>query len=212
MTMDIIAGAIIIVSALVYARKGFALSVISVLQWFVGCMAGLLFCHDIGIYLAGKTSFGQSLYAKYDLMIQEGIENYPAIESIPKHFYGWVQDDAEYITDISPDMISSIVLTILAFVIITLVIRLLFILYSRFFIREHHHGIVAYIDTVCGVILGTLMGFFFIFLLFAFLYAWVGLTSPEQGMKILSTADSSSFSGDLFLNNPFIRLIRQILA
>ena len=210
MVMDILTAAIVIISAFWYARKGFAMSVMTSLQWLVGITVALMFCDDMADFIAKKTSTGLSLNLFFQQKVQNGLEESPAIQQIPEVFHGWVQGATDYIADVTADSLTTIVLTVLSFIAMILAVKIIAWLFCRIFSREHHKGIIGLIDSALGLAIGTFLGAFYVMLLMALLTAVMGFLPENISGAILNSLQHSYFAGDLYEGNILFTLLRNL--
>lgn len=125
MLMDAISCLIVLFSAIFYARKGFALTMISMFQGIACIVFGLLFCEDVGSFLKNKTGFGDYLTTSLTNAFSENVQESTFYKSIPDIFNNWVSDAANTTIRHTADAAASVITTIIGFLLIVLAVKLI---------------------------------------------------------------------------------------
>ena len=212
MLMDLICIALIALTALFYARRGFALTVTSMFQWLACIVCGLLFCDDIKDFLITHTGIDDRMTLKITEKISENITGSTIYQSIPKLFTDYVDTTAISAAEEVAQSITAIILTLLAFLIIVILIKIACSFFLLLFSREYHTGLIALADSLGGMALGVAMGFFYVMLFFCALAFLMQVFPEGLAAAINSSLDRSFFSGTLYDTNPVLKLLSGLLT
>jgi ABC-type bacteriocin/lantibiotic exporter with double-glycine peptidase domain len=210
MVMDIITCCIVIATAVFYMRKGFALTVVSILQWFVCIVVGLLFCGRLKDLVVDKTPIDEALNSFFAKRFETSVTDTSAFQSVPKLFDSWMKDATVYISNTTAQGITSVVLSILCFLAIVIAIRIICWLFARLFSKKHHKGVIGFFDGLAGLALGVVMGFFFVLVVFALLVPVLSLLPASISAMINHSFDTSYFSGQIYDNNFLLELLKNL--
>ena len=210
MVMDGITCAIVLITAILYARKGFAMTIISILEWFVCIAAGLIFCGNVKSFIMDNTSIDEGLTNLFANKLTDSISDTAAVKAMPRIFTSWMQDASQYIATTTATGLTSIVLSIASFIIIVLVIKLVCWLIVRLVSRKHNHGVVGFVDGCFGFIAGIGLGVLYVLIAFAILVPIMGLLPDSISGFITSSFDASYFSGKMYDHNPLLELIKNL--
>ena len=208
---DIICLLIILASAIWYGWKGFAVSIMSMLQWFVTIVTSLFFCDNLSKYLSG-TSLKGSLNSYFKEKFGEGLSDNPVARTLPEVFNGWVNKNTDYVTEIAAEDLTRVVLIIMSFFILVVLVKVLCWLFTRLFSKEHNSGFFGLIDKILGCGLGIVLGFLYVLLFCTLLLPMLEFFSEDMSQSIMHSMERSFFSGSLFDNNFLIKLMRGLFS
>ncbi len=211
MVTDLICIAIIIASAVWYGRRGFAVSIMSLLQWFVTIVTSLFFCDDLSGFLSG-TRLNDSINSYFKEKFSEGISENPVARTLPEVFNGWVDSNSDYVTEIAAKDLTQVVMVVMSFFMLVIIIKVLCWLFTRLFSREHNKGFIGLIDMILGSGFGIILGFLYVLLFCTFLLPLMGFLPEGASEGIIETMKHSFFSGSLFDNNFIIKLMRGLFS
>lgn len=212
MVMDIAILIVLILTIFLTMRKGFALSIVSFFKGFVSLIIAWIFCDDAADWLMNQTEVGiktmeritEGLSAKW-----ETSDIYLALPDLFKE--GGSQLSESLILDGSAKL-AQILLTIICFVLIVVVLRLVLAIIGSAFSHRNNKGFTGKIDWLLGLILGMILGVIYVFLFLALLVPVAGLIAPEHCQTIMGWLDSSMIAGDLYNNNLLLILFRDLVA
>lgn len=131
MIMDIAAGIIIVLSAVFYCRRGFAASVINMLQWFLCIVVGLLFCDNATRLLTGHTGAGNFLNGVFEKKLASTGSPHTQAQSVYDVFHGYISSNSQMVSNPGASDITQIVLAILSFFVIIAAVKLLLWLFAK---------------------------------------------------------------------------------
>lgn len=210
MLMDAISCLIVLFSTIFYARKGFALTMISMFQGIACIVFGLLFCEDVGSFLKNKTGFGDYLTTSLTNAFSENVQESTFYKSIPDIFNNWVSDAANTTIRHTADAAASVITTIIGFLLIVLAVKLICFFFARIFSRENRRGPFALADSLVGMGLGVVLGIFYMLIFYTVIAALMHFI-PEGLAKIINASlDNSAFSGKLYNNNFILMNIKNL--
>lgn len=212
MVMDILLLMIMVLTIFFCMRKGFAMSVVGFFKGFVSLIIAWIFCDDLAAWLIKSTPVGTAMSGKINEGLSAKWENSDIYMALPDLFKENGADAAagSLITDGS-DRIANLILTILCFVAIVFILRVVLAFVGRTFSYKNNEGFAGIMDWLLGLLLGAILGILYVFVFLALLLPVAGLFVPEQCRVILGWLDSSVIAGDLYNNNLLLILFRDFL-
>ena len=212
MVMDIAILAVLVLTIFFSMRKGFALTVAGFFKGFASLIIAWIFCDDLALWLMNSTPVGtraaerisEGLSAKW-----ESSDIYMALPDLFKESGG--SSAAGSMISQSSVRIAELLLTILCFVAIVFLLRVVLGLLGRAFSHKYNEGFAGVMDWFLGLILGSVLGVLYVFVFLALLLPVVGLFMPEQCETVMGWLDSSVIAGDLYNNNLLLILFRDFL-
>jgi uncharacterized membrane protein required for colicin V production len=212
MVMDIVTCCIVALAAIIYARRGFAIAIMSILQWFLCIVVGLLFCSRFKDLIVDKTTLDESMDKFFAGRMSDSITDTSVFRSMPKLFDSWMKDTTDYVANTTAAGITSIILTIASFIIIVIAVKLVCWLFKKLLSKKHHKGVIGFVDGFFGLILGIFMGFFFVLVIFAVMVPVLGLLPSGASEFINHSFDTSYFSGEIYDHNFLLELVKNLFA
>lgn len=206
--MDLLTIAVIVFCAWYYSRRGFAMSIMGMLQWFLSISVGLLCCKGLTGLL--RIAFGVRLNAHFKAALNSSEATKEVLDYVAKVFNGWVGSEGEYITETSASDITTAVLSCFAFLLILALIRYVCSQFTKIFRRHEVNGFLGFVDLLSGLVCGTVYGFFYVLLLFVALLPLMALLPTGLTHGIYASLENSFFSGELFRNNMIAGFIHNI--
>ena len=212
MVMDIAILAVLVLTIFFSMRKGFALTVAGFFKGFASLIIAWIFCDDLALWLMNSTPVGtraaerisEGLSAKW-----ESSDIYMALPDLFKESGG--SSAAGSMISQGSVRIAGLLLTILCFVAIVFLLRVVLGLLGRAFSHKYNEGFAGVMDWFLGLILGSVLGVLYVFVFLALLLPVVGLFMPEQCETVMGWLDSSVIAGDLYNNNLLLILFRDFL-
>lgn len=212
MIIDIACGVVILLAALHYSRRGFATSILYMLQWFLCLVVGLLFCDNITRLLVNHTGVGAWMDSIFQSKLDGSDAAVSQVGSVYDVFQGYTSSDIQIVTDPGASDLTQIVLAIFSFVAILAVLKVALWLFCRIFPKEKYDGMAGFLDHLSGVVFGTAMGFLYILILLTFLLALMAVVPSGTATAISNSLENSYVTGSMYQSNPFLLLIRNLFA
>ena len=204
MGADIAVCVIVFVSAVCYAHIGFARTVISALQWVLCLVCGFLFSDDIKDFLY-KIGIGTRMEKSIAEAIAKKADE--SLVSIPGLFREWAGNTADYAAKETAQNITGFILMVLAFLAIILSIKLVFFLITHLLSKKYNDGPLAFIDSAGGMILGVILGVFYVLVILAVLVLVLHWLPQNTQDVIMDYLNRSYFTGIIYDNNPLLTLL-----
>ena len=205
--MDIFLLAVLLVSGISGARKGFILTVKSFLQWFLCIIAGILLCNPIKYLLKTHTGLEGFLY---ELTDTESI-NLRIQEFLPDAAAKWLEPAILSKEVEIEGAIVSMLLTVISFLLIIIFIKLAFFVLTILFSKEYHDGSTGFTDSTLGLVFGLARGLFYVLLIFVLFIPLFSMWSPDFGIRV-SEAASDSFIADAFYNDNILLTVLETIS
>ena len=189
-------------------RRGFAAAVVGFLRGIISVIVAYLLCGWVGKYITTKTQVGTLLESKIKDTLSNSWEDSAIYKAIPSLFKSGSDGFTTDLINDGAEKITSIIISILSFIIILVVIRLFLGLVLRLFSARHRDGVIGFMDRFLGTLLGVVFGAFFVMAFLALVFPILGLVAPSQCETVLSWFDNSFFAKDLYDNNLLLVLFR----
>ena len=209
--MDIIVVVIVLLSTIWGARRGFVLTVISFMQWFVCLICGFVFCTWMKGFLIDNTTIDDSIN-KYLLEQMGGsISDNGTYQVLPDLFSKSVSEATDQFVYGASASLTSVLLTVISFLIIVFGIKIVGFSMARIFSRKYHDGAVGFVDGFLGFVFGLIRGALLVFLFFALLVPVLGLVMPESAETIVKAMETSNIAGYLYNYNFLLIIVRDFI-
>lgn len=214
MILDIIWLLVLLLSIVHCARRGLLLSIVNLLQWIISFALAIYFCSDFKAFLAGSTDIGQNLdHAVTDLLSKQSDTS--KYHFIPELFGNMTKESSEQYADTIISGATSIVLSIIAFLVILLACRLVFLLIIAG-LRRHRdatrHTVLGTLSTIAGAILGAGLGFVYTLILMALAVPLVVILPDAASQALQSQLNESVICKLLYDDNFLLILTNWIIA
>lgn len=210
--LDIIAGAILIVSAVRGARKGFARTMVNFISWFLCVALGFVFLSKITDYICNQTSLDDFINNAIISSIGESITESNAYQAIPNLFSSLVDDSMGDIIYATSASLTGIIIAIISFLAVVIVIKLICFIIIHLFSKKHHKGAIGFFDGLCGFIFGLTTGVIVLFIFFAMLVPVLGLAFPDFSAKVLDGINASYVAKYLYNDNALLMIIKDFFS
>lgn len=206
MGIDIAICIIVFISAMFYAHIGFARTVISAVQWVLCIACGIFFADDIKKFVY-DVGIGKNMEASIANILSDKASESGFMKSLPGLFKGWANSAADSASKEMASTFTGLILTVLAFLVIVLAVKLILFIITRLLSKEYHDGPLAFIDSAAGLVLGAALGVLYVFIALAILVLVMHWLPESSADAVRDYMDSSYFSGILYDNNPLLTLI-----
>lgn len=210
--MDIITVLILLLSMIFGARKGFAMTVISFMQWFVCIVLGMIFCDRAAALIIERTTIDDFINEQILKHIETTIEESSPYLAMPDLFSSQINNSADGFIYGTAGSITSVIMTVLGFFAVILSIKIVGFLITLIFSRRYNDGITGFIDGFFGFLFGIGRGLLLILLFYAFLVPLLGIMWPALAELIVSAIDDSYVAKLLYDNNMLLILVRDFFS
>ncbi len=205
MGVDLAICMIVFISAVCYAHIGFVRTVVSVLSWLVCIVCGLFFYDEIRSFIYGS-GVGRKIESHIAESLSESIMDSQAVSSAPSLLQKWIGAAADAATSQVAEGVASFIITILSFFILMFAVKIALFILVHLLSKEYRGGPIAFIDSTGGLLLGVVLGVFYVLLLLAALVPVMEFLPDQTAMTVRSYLDGSYFSGVIYDNNPLFLL------
>lgn len=207
MIIDVIAVIVIALAAVKYSRRGFIVSLISLIQWCAGLILGFFLSGNLAYYLTNNTSM--------DERIQKFImEAFPtelsSIASGTKTIFGSFSEAENLTAKAAASRITSGIMNVIAFIIIILIIAIIASILKAALKPDHGRGFIGKTDMFAGLLVGIGLGIFYVLVLLAILKPVMEILPSTPENWITEQLSNSFFTGFLYQENPLISMIKQL--
>lgn len=212
MILDILAVLILLISIIWGARKGFAKTCFSFMQWFICIIAGFFLCTFLKEYLAEHTTLDEAIHNYILDQVHTTIEESAPYQSMPDLFSQWFQTESHDFIYGSCATLADITLTVLSFVAIIFAIKIICGLLKLLLSKEHHDGIIGFVDSVLGILFGLVRGALLLFILFALFVPILTLLPGTLSVAVKTAVDQSVIASVLYDDNLLLILLRDLFS
>lgn len=213
MVLDIIVILLIGLMGVWGYRKGFVHTLIHTVGWVGSLVIAYLLVPSATAWAKENTGLYDWLSAvvtaKFDVSLT-AIE--AAANSLPESIAPVIGDYSTSIIDGVATQFTQIFGTIIIFVALFILIKLLSWLILHFFSKDYNDGVVNFADGLFGLLLGFAKGFLLVLVILAALLPVVNLVSTGLVETITSQLASSHIAGYLYNENFILMLIQNYLG
>lgn len=210
--MDILAAAILLFSLIRGAQKGFTQTLLSFVQWFACILAGFFLCASAKEYIIHHTNLDEAINSYILDQISTTIEESTPYTSMPDLFSEWINDEGGNFVYGTSASLTNVILTVLAFIAVIIVIKLVCGLFAMIFSKKHNDGIIGFLDGFVGFLFGAVRGVLLVFLAFAMLVPLLSLMPSGLSEPIKLAMDQSYAASFLYDDNLLLILIRDLFS
>lgn len=201
MILDIAAAVILLFCALRGIGKGFVYTFMHTLGWIAGCVLAFLLAKP----LAGHLSRGALGTMVSDSISDKMETSWGSVETtlngLPEILGGDMFFDVDTVSDLLINLLSSMVITVVSFVLITLAAKFILGLLVRPACRRMGRGVINAFDRTLGGIAGLIKGMMIVFVLLAVLMVLVSIAGNGVSELIIDLLENSLIIKVLYDNN-----------
>lgn len=212
MILDVLAAVILLFSIVSGARKGFAKTCLSFMQWFICIIAGFFLCTPIKGYLIAHTTLDEAIHSYIIDQIHTTIEESAPYQSMPDLFSSWLQDGRSGFLYGSSASLTDIVLTVLAFLLVILTVKIAGSILVLLFSKEYHKGLIGCLDGILGFGFGAVRGVLLLLILFALLVPVLTLLPDTLSTALKTAIDQSMVASVFYDDNLLLILLRDLFS
>ena len=207
MILDIIIVAIIVLSALLGFKKGFAATVIHTAGWLVALIVAFIGTPKVTPFLKENLGFYDWLQEGFAYRFDSATGIEASQESLPGGLGSAVTDlaggAAKTLTTAFADLVFSVVVFLVIFIIVKIILWILLHLVSK-----HYNERASIPDGIIGLIFGILRGFVLVFIFLAVLMPAMNVMAPDFTSGVMASIDNSFITKTLYDNNILLMLIQ----
>lgn len=212
MILDILAVVILLFSIIGGGRKGFAKTCFSFMQWFICIIAGFFLCTPVKEYIVSHTTLDEAIHNYILDQIKTTIETSAPYQSVPDLFSSWLQTGGDDFVYGSSASLTNIILTVLAFLLIILAVKIAGGLLVLLFSKEYHDGAIGCLDGVLGFLFGAVRGVLLLLIFFALLVPVLTLLPETLSAAVKTAIDQSMIASMLYDDNLLLILLRDLFS
>lgn len=210
--MDIITVGILLLSMIFGARKGFAMTVMSFVQWFGCIVAGLIFGERAKEALIEKTLIDETINEQILNHIETTIEESSSYLAMPDLFASSINGTTGELLYGTAGSITSVIMTVLGFLTVVLGIKIVSFFFVHIFSRKYHDGVAGFFDGFLGFLFGIGRGILLILLFYTVLVPVLGVIWPSFAEFAVTSIDDSYTAKLLYDNNMLLILLRDFFV
>ena len=197
--MDIFLLAVLVVSGISGAKKGFMLTVKSFLGWFLSLIPALIFCSTVKSFLISETDLTSSLCRVIHVQ-------FPA-DYLPDAAMPWLKAALAEVESETELALVSMLISVISFLIIIILSKVIISVFVMIFSKKHHDGATGFIDSIMGFGAGILRGLFYVLLIFILFIPLFSLWMPDLGTAVSEAAADSLIAGAFYNHNILLTVL-----
>lgn len=205
MIMDLITVLILLLTAFHYARKGIVRTILGAFSWVLCITLGFRFTDNVRSWLNENTRIGALLRQSFAAKITGSNDHSELFSSLPNLIREGVQQTEQNAVNEIAAQLTAAVLSILAFFLIVLAVKIVIGLISLLFSKKHQGGAVGTVDGIIGFAAGIFIGCFLILLLYALLIPGMHFMPDSLAEAVTNSLNHSFFSGTIYYDNPLLK-------
>ena len=201
MILDIITAALIVIPMGIGMARGFLYIVVRLLGWF-GALAGGFFLMPTARDLLQNSFVGQHV----NDVLTEHFESTAgdvttAADGLPAILSGAINETVQNTTELMVQALRGLILSVIAFLAIVILIRLLLISVIRPLSKRKGKSPVSFVNKLLGMLVGGVEGLALAFLFLAALMPVMQMSSPDTAASIAEALRFSYLAGSLYDGN-----------
>ena len=201
MILDFVIIIILVLPMAAGMRKGFIYSCIHALSWFAAAAAGVFLSGVASDALRGSF-VGSAIADGFSVKMDSSADSLDAaVAGMPDIIRGGLSVSAEGASDIFINMMIATVISVLGFVIVVFLVKLVLRVLVRPVSRYDRGSLISKGDRLMGMAAGALQGLFLVFLFLACLVPAIDFMSSSAAVSTVSMLDSSVIARSLYDNN-----------
>lgn len=213
MIFDILIIFILAVSMVLGFRSGFLYACIHTVGWLLAVLMGFIWSPKLCILLNEKTKLPESLenafYSRFSESFSTADET---LQQLPSILSSLIQRTETAFVSQAAQTMADLCLSILAFLLTALAVKLLLWVLTETLSRKQNHGFTGLADGILGLAAGFLRGVLIVFFGLALLVPLCSFLAPETSSSIMGTLSGSMFAKDLYDNNLLMLIVRDFIA
>ncbi|MFV0516195.1 MAG: CvpA family protein [Aminipila sp.] len=206
MILDIIVVFIVIATMVQGYRHGLLHTFLNTLGWLIALGLGFILSPKINELILDNTNLYTTIYTK----ISSKTEGMLLPEQGQADISSFIYDPFLSLSNSVADGVTSFIITVLCFIIVTSLINLVFKVVLRTFSREHNNNILGFTDGAFGLVFGFVKGIIYVFICLACMFPLASLINTEVLNFLANSLHNSNFAMDLYKNNLVLLLFRDI--
>ncbi len=210
--MDFIIVLIVVLSAILGARKGFAMTLASFMQWFICIIAGLLLCNKTKVWLMDHTVLDDTVNQIVLSHIETTMEESAPYKAMPDLFSSWINQGVENFAYGTSSSITNVVMTVIGFLIVVFAIKIIGFLVVHLFSRKYTGGVIGFFDGLMGFLFGLVRGVLLVLVFFSVLVPVLGTIWPDLSETIVGLMDGTRLAELIYNDNMILVLIRDLFS
>lgn len=215
MVMDVLVVTIFISAIFFSMHRGLVLSIVNFVRCILAGFLAFWYCDEVKSFIVEKTGIEEFINSK----IQDAINNSLATswkESAP---YALLPDLFKHETDSyavqavtsSADKITDITLGIVSFLLIIFAVAVVTSVVEHLFSKNYRSGFVGFLDWLLGLLLGIVVGAFYVFAFLALIIPVTSVIAPGISTDLLAALDESYFAAEMYNNNILLVIFRDFI-
>lgn len=215
MVMDVLVVAIFISAIFFSMHRGLVLSIVGFVRCALSGILAFWYCNDVEAFLVENTGIDEFISEK----VRDAINNSVVTSWKESGPYALLPDLFKYESDgyvvqavtSTADKITDITLGIVSFLLIIFGVAIITSVIEHLFSKNHHGGFTGFLDWLLGLLLGIIVGAFYVFAFLALIIPFTSVVAPGLSSELLTSLDESYFAAELYNNNILLVIFRDFI-
>ncbi len=211
MVLDIFVVIVIIVAAVLGYRQGFAKTLSHFGGWLISILMGILFFDNVRDLLVEHTDLDEFFYKNiYTSLAQKSAET--VNDTMPSLIRDSANAAGNSVASASAMGLTTIIMSIFAFLVIVLGIKIITWVFMHIFSKKHRKGMVGGIDGVLGIFMGIIKGVLIVVLVFALVVPLLNSAFPDFAKFFQESYKSAIIAPYFYDYNALLELMKKIFS
>lgn len=215
MILDIVVGAIVIITMVRGYRHGFIVNALNTCGWIFGLVVSFIISPLFKNFLIDNTQWDENIYIRVSEKTQEIFTPMQVESGLPDIIKGpfteFTQTMVGNAADSLATSLSMLWMSVISFVILTIVCNIGFKILIATGSKKKNRNIVGAVDGFVGLIFGFVKGILYVFIMLALLFPVATIASPETYTMLMDNLYASNIALELYDNNLLMVIIEGLM-
>ena len=201
MILDITVVLILIIPMAAGLYRGFIYSAVHALSW-VAAVTAAVFLNSTMNGMLQDSFIGETVTSVISDKVNTSVTALDAaISGMPDLIRGGLASASETTSDIFAEMLAAMVISVISFLIIIFLVKLVLRVLVRPAARLGRDSVISHGDKLLGMIAGGIQGLLLVFVFLALLVPFINLVSDSAAASTVNALQNSAIAGTLYDNN-----------
>ena len=215
MLLDILVGAIVIITMVRGYRHGFLENALNTFGWLIGLVVSFVVSPLFKNFLIDNTQWDEAIYLRVSEKTQEMFSPTQVEAGLPdiiqESFAEFTQTVMGNAADSLATSLSMLWMSVLSFVILTVICNLAFKMILATGSKKKSRNIIGTVDGFVGLMFGFVKGIIYVFIVLALLFPVATMAKPETYTILMDSLYASNIALELYDNNLLMLVIEGLL-
>lgn len=201
---------VIILSTVVGNRRGFMLTFIGLFRWILCMLIAYFVTPQVRDFIIQYTTIDDSIESHIKISLSSKLMGAPIYDALPMPYKSFIADAEHETVDFIALSISRMLMTVIAFLFLLLIFRLMTRLLVHLFSAKENQGFIGGVDRFFGTVIGLGRGFILVLIITLVMFPLIGILGPQTANPILESLHQSALADYLYYNNPLLYFLNML--